>query len=51
MKNFLAGLILTLKVCITVTVMSMALMEMKHGYMGIGFIQQSMVFFVMEERP
>ena len=43
--------ILTLKVRITVFAMIMALMQMKHGYMWIGFIRQNMVFLVMEERP
>ena len=42
--------ILTLKVRITVFVIIMALMQMKHGCMGIGFIRQNMVFLVMEER-
>ena len=33
---------------ITVSVMTMALMQMKHGCMGIGFIQRIMVFLVMK---
>ena len=40
--------ILTLRVIITVFVMTMALMKMKHGYMGIGFIPRSMIFLVMK---
>ena len=39
--------ILILKVRITVFLVTIALMRMKHGCMGIGFIQQNMV---MEER-
>ena len=35
---------LTLKVHITVSVMTMALMQMKHGCMGIGFIRQIGIF-------
>ena len=51
MKMVLARLkILTLKVRITVFVMPMALMRMKYGCMGIGFIRQTMVFLVMEKR-
>ena len=42
--------ILTLKVSITVFVMTMALIQMKHGRMGIGFIRQNVVFLMMEER-
>ena len=50
-KDGLARLkILTFKVRITVSVMAMALMQMKHGCMGIGFIRKNMVFLVMEER-
>ena len=37
--------ILTLKVLITVFVMTMTLMYMKHGFMGIGFIRQPMAFW------
>ena len=39
---------LTLRLHITVSVMTMALMQMKHGCMGIGFIQQIMLFLVMK---
>ena len=39
---------LTLNVYITVSVMAMALMQMKHGCMGIGFIRRIMVFLVMK---
>ena len=39
---------LTLKVHITVSVMTMALMQMKHGCMGIGFIRLVMVFLAMK---
>ena len=42
--------ILTLKVPTTVFVMTMALMQMKHGCMEIGSIRQAMVFLVMEEK-
>ena len=38
----------TLRVHITVSVMTMALMQMKHGCMGIGYIQRIMVFSVMK---
>ena len=38
----------TLRVHITVSVMTMALMQMKHESMGIGFIQRIMVFLVMK---
>ena len=49
MKMVLARLkMLTLRVHITVSVMIMALMQMKHGCMGIDFIQQIMVFLVMK---
>ena len=41
--------ILTLKVTITVFVMIITLMQMKHGCMGTGLIRQIMVFLVMEE--
>ena len=41
---------LTLRLHITVSVMTMALMQMKHGCMGIGFIQQIMLFLVMKYR-
>ena len=37
---------LILKVYITVDVMTMALMQMKHGFMGIGFIPPVMVYLV-----
>ena len=39
---------ITSKVHITVSVMTKALMRMKHGCMGIGFIRQIMVFLVMK---
>ena len=40
MKMVLARLkMLTLRMHSTVSVMTMALMQMKHGYMEIGFIQ------------
>ena len=39
---------LTLKVHITVVVMTMKLMRMKHGCMGTGFIRQIMVFLVIK---
>ena len=39
---------LILKVHITVSVMTMALMPMKHGCMGIGFIRLVMVFLAMK---
>ena len=39
---------LTLKVHITASVMTMALMRMKHECMGIGFIQLVMVFLAMK---
>ena len=39
---------LTLRVIITLFVMTMALMQMKHGCMGIGFIPQIMVFLAMK---
>ena len=42
--------ILTLIVRITVPVMTMALMQMKHGCRGTGFIRQAMVFLVIEEK-
>ena len=38
----------TLRVHITVSVITMALMQMKHGCMGIGYIQRIMVFSVMK---
>ena len=41
---------LTLKVHITVFVMTMVLMQMKHGLTGISFIRQNMVFMVMEKK-
>ena len=37
-----------LKVHLTVSAMTMALMRMKHGCMGIGFIRCIMVFLVMK---
>ena len=40
----------TLRGCITVSVMTMALMQMKHGCMGIGFTQRIMVFSVTKQR-
>ena len=40
--------IFTLKVIIIVFVMTMALMQMKHGCMGIGFIPQIIIFLVMK---
>ena len=39
-----------LKVQITTSVMTMALMRMKHGCMGIGFIRLVMVFLAMKYR-
>ena len=39
---------LTLRVHITVSAMTMALMQMKHGCMEFGFIQQIMLFLVMK---
>ena len=39
---------LTLKAYITVSVMTMALMRMKHGCMGIGFIRPFMVILAMK---
>ena len=39
-----------LKVRITVFLITIELMRMKHGCKGIGFIQQNMAFLVMEER-
>ena len=42
--------ILILKVRITVFLITIALMRMKHGCIGIAFIQQNMAFLVMEER-
>ena len=41
---------LTFKAPITAFVMTTALMQMKHGCMGIGFIQQIMLFLVMKYR-
>ena len=38
--------LLTLKVLVIVFVMTMTLMYMKHGFMGIGFIRQPMAFLV-----
>ena len=38
----------TSRVHITVSVMTMVLTRMKHGYIGIGFIQQIMVLLVMK---
>ena len=50
MKMVLAGLkILTLKVRVTIIVVTMVLMQQKHRSMGIGFIQQNMVFLVMQK--
>ena len=40
--------IFTSKVIIIVFVMTMALMQMKHECMGIGFIPRIMVFLVMK---
>ena len=40
--------LLTLEVHIAVSVMTMALLRMKHGCMGIGFVRQIMVFLVMK---
>ena len=37
-----------IKMHITVYVMTMALMQLKHGCMGIGFIRLLMVFLVMK---
>ena len=53
MKMVLARLkIPTLEMPITVFVMTtMMLMQMKHGCMGIGFIQRNKVFLVMKESP
>ena len=49
MKTVLAKLqMLTLTVHITVSVMNMALMGMKHGCMGTGFIRLVMVFLAMK---
>ena len=42
--------ILTLRMCITVFVMTMGLMQMKHGCMGIGFIRRTVVFLAMKLR-
>ena len=42
--------VLTLKVLITVFVMTMVLMQIKHRCMGTGFIRQAMVFLAMEEK-
>ena len=51
MKMFLAKLkIFTIKVLIIVFVMIIALMQVKYEFMGIRFIQQNVVFLVMEER-
>ena len=38
------------KVRITVFVITMALMQVKHGCIGIGFIRQNMGLLVMEEK-
>ena len=49
MKMVLVRLkMLTLRVIITVFVMTMVLMQMKHECMGIGFIQRIMVFLIMK---
>ena len=39
---------LTLRVHITVSVISMVLIQMKHGRMVTGFIRQIMLFLVMK---
>ena len=49
MKMVLAKLkIVTFKALITVFVITMALMQMKHGCMETGFIQQIMLFLVVK---
>ena len=49
MKMVLAKLkIVTFKALITVSVITTALMQMKHGCMETGFIQQIMLFLVMK---
>ena len=40
--------ILTLRVIITVFVMNMVLIRMRHGCMGTGFIRRIMVFLIMK---
>ena len=40
----------SLKERITVFVMTMVLMQMKHECMGTGFIRKAMVFLVIEEK-
>ena len=40
----------TLRAIITVFVITMVLMQMKDGCIGIGFIQRIMVFLVMKSR-
>ena len=49
MKMILARLkILTLKVIIILFLMTMALIGLRHGCMGSGFIQRIMVFLAMK---